>query len=665
MRPQQIQGVLLSNFQLSIGRAILTNGLKTGTIGMFSISEKKGTISPSFGIEGSIAILAIVSIFLHLVLRYLIPEFQAYAFYPLYLALAFGGGLLVLDLLIKLMSFNFGSDLLAGISIITAILLEEYLAGTLVVLMLSGGETLENYAIRTASRMLEVLAKRAPTTAHRKKENLLEDIPVSEIHVGDTILIYPHEICPVDGEVITGHGSMDESYLTGEPFLISKAPGSGVLSGSINGNALITIQATKLAQDSRYAKIMQVMSESEQKRPRMRRLADQLGAWYTPLAILIAILAWLISGDAVRFLAVLVIATPCPLLIAIPVAIIGSISLSARRGILIKNPIVLEQIDQCKTMIFDKTGTLTYGKPTLTDQIVYNDRNPQEVLKLVASMERYSKHPLADAILEKAAEEKIQLVDAEQVSEPKGAGLHGVLEGHEVVVTSRKQLDNFGLGKEIDNLPKGITGLECVILIDRQLAGHYRFRDSPRLDSELFIRHLFPKHGFKKIMIVSGDREEEVKYLANFVGIKEVYAGKSPEEKVEIVVQETQKAKTAYLGDGINDAPALLASTVGIAFGRNSDITAEAAGAVVMDSSLEKVDEFLHISKRMRSVALQSALGGMMLSIIGMIIAAFGFLPPVAGAILQEIIDVFAIMNSLRTIWKPRIMCDMKRGDSQ
>jgi len=619
-----------------------------------SFAQKKNGIS----IEGYIAILALICITMHLVLRYLIPDFQAYSLYPLYITLTVGGGILVFDLLVKLVTFKFGSDLLAGMSIVTAILLQEYLAGSLVVLMLSGGVALENYAIRTASRMLEALAKRAPTIAHRKKSDVIEDISADKIVIGDTILIFPHELCPVDGEVIAGNGVMDESYLTGEPFLISKAPGSDVLSGSINGDASLTIKATKLAQDSRYAKIMQVMSESEQKRPHMRRLADQLGAWYTPLAIIIAVLAWVFSGNAVRFLAVLVIATPCPLLIAIPVAIIGSISLCARRGILIKNPIVLEQIDQCQTMIFDKTGTLTYGKPTLTDQTVYNKHDAVDILKLVASIERYSKHPLASAILEKAAEEKIQLIDAQQISEPKGAGLQGTVDGHVVIITSRKQLDKFGLGKDMDVLPQG-AGLECVILIDHQLAAHYRFRDSPRADSVSFIQHLFPKHGFKKVMIVSGDREEEVKYLANSVGITEVYGGKSPEEKVDIVMKETQKAKTAYLGDGINDAPALLAATVGIAFGRNSDITAEAAGAVVMDSTLEKVDEFLHISKRMRTIALQSALGGMALSIIGMIIAAFGFLPPVAGAISQEVIDVLAIMNSLRTIWKPAIMSDM------
>lgn len=631
---------------------------------MFSVAQKNEGESRILGVEAYIAILAIVSITMHLILRYFIPDLQRYSLYPLYITLALGGGILVFDLVRKLVTFKFGSDLLAGMSIVTSIFLEEYLAGSLVVLMLSGGETLERYAVKTASRMLEVLAKRAPTTAHRKKSGEIEDISVDKIIIEDTIVIFPHEICPVDGEVISGNGVMDESYLTGEPFLISKAPGSGVLSGSINGDSSLTIKATKLAQDSRYAKIMQVMSDSEQKRPQMRRLADQLGAWYTPVAIIIAILAWTVSGNATRFLAVLVVATPCPLLIAIPVAIIGSISLCARRGILIKNPIVLEQIDQCQTMIFDKTGTLTYGKPTLTDQTIYNKHNSMEILKLVASMERYSKHPLASAILEKAVEENIQLIDAEQISEPKGAGLRGLVKKHEVIITSRKQLDNFGLGKEVVHLPQG-AGLECIILIDHQLAAHYRFRDAPRTESASFIQHLIPKHGFKKVMIVSGDREEEVRYLADYVGISEVYASKNPEEKVDIVAKETQLAKTAYLGDGINDAPALLAATVGIAFGRNSDITAEAAGAVIMDSSLEKVDEFLHISKRMRSIALQSAVGGMLLSIIGMIVAAFGFLPPVAGAITQEIIDVAAIMNALRTIWKPAVMSDIPQVEKK
>lgn len=618
----------------------------------------------SLGIQANIALLAIVGIILHLLFRFIIPELQSYAYYPLYATLALGGGPLVLDLARKTIRLDFGSDLLAGISIITSILLGEYLAGSLVVLMLSGGETLENYAIRTASKVLEALSKRAPTTAHLKKNEHIEDISVSNIAIGDAIVIFPHEICPVDGEVTEGFGVMDESYLTGEPFMISKAPGSAVISGAINGDASLTIKATKLAVDSRYAKIMQVMHDSEQKRPHMRRLADQLGAWYTPLAIVIAVIAWVASGDPIRFLAVLVIATPCPLLIAIPVAIIGSISLSARCGILIKNPVVLEQLGECKTMILDKTGTLTYGTPTLTDQVVYNHTDPKEILKVVASIERYSKHPLASAILAKAAEENIELVDVKHISEPKGEGLQGVINGYKVIITSRKLLSKHGLEDKAAILPQGM-GLECVIIINNNLVAYYRFRDTPRTDSSTFVHHLPSVHGFQKIMIVSGDREEEVHYLAEAIGIKEVYASKSPEEKVEIVAAETRKAKTAYLGDGINDAPALIAATVGIAFGTNSDITAESAGAVVMENSLEKVDEFLHISIRMRRIALQSAIGGMALSIIGMLVAAYGLLPPVAGAISQEVIDVFAILNSLRTAWKPAKLTDMPKENGE
>lgn len=606
----------------------------------------------------SIAILASVGIALFLIFYFLIPGLKLYADYPLYVVLLLGGGPLLFMLVRKMFHLEFSADLLAGISIAASVALEQYLAGSLVVLMLSGGQALETYAIGTASKVLEKLAKRAPSTAHRKKDDTLETIPVQQINIDDTLVIFPHEICPVDGEVTEGRGVMDESYLTGEPFFLAKAPGSSVISGSINGDEALTIKAKKRAIDSRYAKIMEVMRESEQKRPQMRRLADQLGAWYTPLAVLIAVIAWAVTGEAIRFLAVLVIATPCPLLIAIPVAIIGSISLSARCGILIKNPIVLEQLDQCRTMIFDKTGTLTYGKPVLTDQIVFDSRDPKDILQMAASIEHYSKHPLSSAIIEKAEEEKLSLLDVKHMSEPKGEGLRGSINGNEITLTSRKQLDRLGLKDKLQLLPKGI-GLECVVLINGQLAAYYRFHDMPREEGSSFIGHLASKHHINKIMLVSGDREEEVKYMADTMGIKEVYADQSPEQKVAIVEKERAKAKTAYLGDGINDAPALVVATVGIAFGQNSDVTAEAAGAVVMDNSLRTVDEFLHISRRMRVIALQSALGGIALSLVGMIIAAFGYLPPVAGAIAQEVIDVVVILNALRTAWRPKHFIDM------
>jgi P-type E1-E2 ATPase len=351
------------------------------------------------------------------------------------------------------------------------------------------------------------------------------------------------------------------------------------------------------------------------------------------------------------------VATPCPLLIAIPVAIIGSVSLAARRGIIIKDPPVLEKIDTCRTAIFDKTGTLTYGRPKLTEVLVGDGFVDTEVLTRVASLERYSKHPLSGAVLDAAREAGVALHEVDEISERPGEGLRGVVSGQTVQVTSRKKL--IAQCPELaDKLPELSGGLECVVLIDGGYAATLRFRDTPRAEGASFIKHLKPRHGFQRILLVSGDRESEVRYLADLVGIKEIYAGQSPEQKLELVRAETRRANTVVMGDGINDAPALTAATVGIAFGQRSDIAAEAAGAVILDSSLEKVDEFLHISRRLRTIALQSAVGGMMLSVIGMLLAALGCLQPVAGAVVQEIIDVAAVANALRVAIRPRALSD-------
>jgi len=604
-----------------------------------------------------IAAFASLSILLHLLLRFGFITSPGVYQIPLLVTLVFGGLPLLYELLEKLLKREFGSDLLGGISIITSVLLDEYLAGSIIVLMLSGGEALESYALRSASSVLAALAKRLPSIAHRKRESEIVDIGLDEVAVGDTLVIYPHDICPVDGVVIEGHGVMDESYLTGEPFQITKTSGSTVISGAINGESALTIRATQRAADSRYAKIMEVMRESEATRPQLRRLGDRLGAIYTPVAVTVALLAWAISGEAVRFLAVLVIATPCPLLIAIPVAIIGSISLCARRAIIVKSPVVLERISECRTAIFDKTGTLTYGEPSLTDQLVAPDFAPTDVLALVASLERYSKHPLAQAILSAAKAEQLQLLEASDVGEVPGQGLRGTVSGHALLITSRNKLvaQKFAGAEQ---LPPVSGGLECVVVIDERYAATLRFRDAPRAESHSFVNHLGPKHQFSRVMIVSGDRESEVRYLAGQVGITEIFAQKSPEEKLAIVRKETSAAKTLYVGDGINDAPAMMAATVGMAIGQNSDVTAAAAGVVVMDNSLAKVDEFMHISRRMRTIALQSAVGGMALSIIGMLFAATGYLSPVTGAILQEVIDVLAVLNALRAAFPPKVLHD-------
>ena len=605
------------------------------------------------GADSGIAALAVAGIGAHLLLRYAFDASAQTQLLPLYFTLLLGGLPLVVRLARKMLAREFGSDLLAGISIVVSVLMGQYLVGAIVVLMLSGGTALEAMATRRASSVLDALARRMPRTAYRKTPSGIAEIDVEMIAVGDTLVVLPHEICPVDGVVLEGQGRMNEAYLTGEPFEISKTPGTAVLSGAVNGETALTIRAEKLPVDSRYARIMQVMQETQQRRPRLRRLGDMLGAWYTPLAVGIAGLAWSFSGEPHRFLAVLVIATPCPLLLAIPVAVLGAISLSARHSIIIKNPAVLEQIGHCTTLIFDKTGTLTYGRPTLTAISCAPGVSEQQVLRLAASLERYSKHPLAGAILNAARGAGLTFDAVAEVSERQGEGLQGMVGGRRVLITGRKMIANLNAP-----LPPAAGGLECVVLVEGKYAATIHFRDVPRPDGKSFVDHLRPRHHVERVLVVSGDRDAEVRRLAEQVGITEVHAAKSPEDKVHIVEEENRRGKTLFVGDGINDAPAMQAATVGVAFGMNSDITAEAADAVIMEASLGKVDELMHIGKRMRSIALLSAVGGMALSLAGMIAAAFGFLAPVEGAIAQEVIDLAAVLNAVRVALPVQKMTD-------
>lgn len=591
----------------------------------------------------TISFLAIAGIAVHLVLRFAVRTSSAAYQAPVIAVLIMGGIPLVVTLTKKALAREFGSDLLAGISIVISALLGEYLVGAIVVLMLSGGTALEQFASRRASAVLDALAKRIPQVAHRKSGPDITEIALEDIHVGDVLVVFPHEICPVDGAVLEGQGKMDEAYLTGEPFEISKTPGSQVISGAVNGETALTIRAEKLAVDSRYATIMRVMQETEQRRPKLRRLGDKLGAWYTPVALLLAIAAWAATREPHRFLAVLVVATPCPLLIAIPVAVIGAISLAARRGIIIKNPGALEEMGRCRTLIFDKTGTLTYGKPKLSKISCAPGYKEAEVLKLAASLEVYSKHPLATAILDAARAEKLATEPASEISERPGEGLRGIVGSRKVWITGRSKV-----GAERERLPPLTAGLECLVFLDGKFAAVIYFHDAPRKESKHFIRHLKPRHAISKVMLVSGDRESEVHLLGGLVGITEMHSAKSPEEKVEIVREEASRAKTLFVGDGINDAPAMQAATVGVAFGLSSDITSEAADAVVMETSLAKLDELIHIGRRMRHIAMESAVGGMMLSIVGMLAAALGYLPPVGGALAQEVIDLVAVLNAVR-----------------
>lgn len=601
-----------------------------------------------------LVVAALVAIAIHLVL----PEGK-FRDVPLIAIIIVGSLPILWEILVKLVKRDLGADILAALALITATVLGEYLAAVLIIIMLAGGQELENYAMRKASSVLSALAKRMPNIAHKKIGDKIEEISISNIKIGDLIVVAPHETCPVDGVVVDGHSTMDESYLTGEPYRVSKARGATVLSGAINGESALTIQADKLPSDSRYAKIMEVMQDAEQKRPALRRLGDQIGAIFAPLALALAIGAWWMTGDATRFLAVLVVATPCPLLIAIPITIISAISMAARLGIIIKDPTVLERLPTCTTAIFDKTGTLTYGRPELTEIVVTPGVNSNDILQQAASIERYSKHPLAHSILQAAEKAGLQLLEAQSVSEKAGLGLVGVVSGNEIHITSRKKL--LEISPEIaGQLPQINAGLECVIMTNGKYTATFQFRDSPREEGQSFITHLGPNHQFSKIMLVSGDRESEVSYLAQRIGITETLSSQTPEQKLALVRAETAKAPTLFMGDGINDAPALAAATVGIAFGQASSVTAEAAGAVIMENTLAKVDELIHISESMRRIAMQSAVGGMLLSAVGMVMAATGNLSPVAGAIAQEFIDAIAILWALRLTLQDKIETDIK-----
>jgi heavy metal translocating P-type ATPase len=611
-----------------------------------------------FSKETWIALLSILGIAVYLVARFLFHVPPRISNWSL-IAVLLTGTPLLFDLVKKLIALEVGSDALAGISIITSAILGEYLAGAIIVLMLAGGTALELYATHRASAVLSALAKRLPSEAHRLTSSGIVEVRTADVQIADRLVVMPHEICPADGTVVEGHGAMDESYLTGEPFQIAKAPGSEVLSGAINGPAAMTIVVSKLPVDSRYAKIVQVMEQAESQRPQFRRMADRLGGWYTLLALVVAAAGWIIGGEPRRFLAVLVIATPCPLLLAIPVAIIGAISLAATRGIIIKNPAMLERIDRCRTIIFDKTGTLTYGKPSLTDVLCAPGLTREIVLRLASSLEQYSRHPLATSILDAARAEGIAPVEVTEISEKPGDGLRGRFDGDVVEITGRKRIAASSIASE---LPPVAPGMECIVLRNGAYAATLRFQDVPREESRSFVDHLVPRHQVSRVMLVSGDRDAEVQHLAELVGIRNVRSGTSPEEKLAIVREETAKAPTMFLGDGINDAPAMEAATVSIAFGHANDITAEAADAVVLEPSLAVVDELIHIGRRMRSIALQSAAGGMALSLIGMIAAAAGWLAPVPGAIAQEVIDVLAVLNALRVAMPRRELKDLDVG---
>jgi len=561
------------------------------------------------------------------------------------------------DMIKTLRSGQVGIDVIALAAIISSLLLGQYLAAAVIVIMLTGGEALEAFAKNRARHELDSLLKRKPTTAHLITSSGTEDVAVSKVRVGDAILLKPGDMIPVDGKIYKGFTSVDESAITGESLPENKKSGGAVLAGSINLDGVVEIHATHISKDSQYEQIIRLVSEASTKKSPLVRLADAYSLPFTVVTFVLSGLAWAISGDPVRALSVLVVATPCPLLIATPVAIVSGMSRAASRGVIIKSGGVLEQLSRLKTVAFDKTGTLTQGKPIVQD-IEPCEITKNELLKIVASVESLSTHTLAQVVVTAAKQRKIALYEVTHSSEVPGKGISAVVKGQKVLVGSFEFLKSSGVNTS-NPVCVGHSGHQNTALFvarDDKYIGSITFVDPLRAEAKATIKSL-KEMGVDKFIILTGDRKQVGEHIAGQLGIDDVHSQLLPDQKVQLLLDEKKShSPVAMVGDGINDAPVLAASDVGIALGaKGSTAASEAADAVIMQDDLGRLAELVAISKRSVTIAKQSIFTGIGLSSVLMVFALFGFIVPLIGAFMQEAIDVIVILNALRARFRPRV----------
>lgn len=549
-------------------------------------------------------------------------------------------------------------DVVALLALVGALGLGELLAGGIIAVMVASGDALEQYAHRRARRELSALLSLAPKIAHRRSDGGYDDLPVDEVDAGDLLLVKPGEVVPVDGTVIE-EAVVDESVLTGEARLVDRASGELVRSGSVNAGGAFTMRADASAAESAYASIVELVRSAGVGRAPFVRLADRYALVFIPVVLGTAAAAWLWSGDMVRALAVLVIATPCPLVLAAPVAIVSGISGAARQGVVLKDGAALEAMAGTRTVLFDKTGTLTSGRARLGAIVTAPECDPSEVLRLAASIEQASPHVLAGALVTEALARGLALHEPSSVQEQPGAGVSGHVDDHLVEVGSISAVlsgpapDWFEGGQRRARREGAST---VAVAVDGRAAGLLLLADQLRTDTPPALRAL-RRSGVDRIVMVSGDHLDVAEPIGRSVGVDEVYADRSPAEKVDIVRLEatTRPGTTVMVGDGVNDAPALAAADLGVAMGaRGATASSEAADAVLVVDRLDRLAAGINTATRARTIARQSVLLGMGLSFVGMGFAAAGLVPPVAGAIAQEVIDVAAIANALRALRRPR-----------
>ncbi|MFO1173761.1 MAG: heavy metal translocating P-type ATPase [Paracoccaceae bacterium] len=557
---------------------------------------------------------------------------------------------LVVEILRSLAHGEVGLDIVAALSMSAALLFGEELAAAVVAVMYSGGTFLEGFAEGRARREMRDLLSRVPRTATRHRNGGLEEVALDDVAPGDRLLIRQGDVVPVDGRIASGTAFLDTSALTGESLPQRLERGADAMSGSTNAGETFDLEATREARDSTYAGIVRLVEAAQQSKAPMARLADRWSLGFLAVTVAIALAAWWMTSDPIRAVAVLVVATPCPLILAVPVALVAGLSRAAHFGVLVKGAKPLEAMARMRTLILDKTGTLTDGRPQIVSIDSHGDMEPDEILRLAAALDQASKHPVANAIVEAAKARGLSLPVPRDVVEIPGEGLTGLVDGRRVVVGG----DGFvaqSVGQASSGHPELAAGsVLAAVAVDGRLAGHLVMADPLRDEAGDMLAGL-RRQGIERILLATGDRAEVAHRVTEGLGIDGIHAGLSPDQKVLLVLTERKNGPVMMVGDGVNDAPALAAADVGVAMGaRGAAASAEAADVVLLVDRIDRIAPGVEIARRSRRIALESVVAGIGLSVAGMIAAALGYLSPVEGALIQEAIDVAVILNALRAL---------------
>ena len=553
---------------------------------------------------------------------------------------------------------SLGVDTIALVAMVGALALGQELAGAVVGLMFSGGAALESIASHRARRELSALIERAPKIAHLRSGDQLVQVPAEVVEPGDVVLVRPGEVVPVDGTVLSPEAVVDTSALSGEPLPETLSRGLSVLSGTANAGAPFEVRADRPARESAYAALVRLVAAAQKQRAPFVRMADRYAGFFLPATLVVAGLAWALSGEAVRALAVAVVATPCPLILAAPIALVSGLSRAARSGVIVKGAGTIESLGCARTVLLDKTGTLTVGTPEVREIIARPGWEAGEVLRLAASLDRVSAHVLGQALVHAADDAGLELTLPSAVEEEPGQGIHGLVGDHRVEVGSRAFMRAAGL-PENEISPAALTSTRgsgeahVVVAVDGHLAGVIVMADELRPEASRIVERLRAE-GIRHVAMLSGDRRSVAERIGRELTVDRVYAEQSPEEKLEVVRRiagDPGLRPVVMVGDGINDAPALAAADVGIAMGAaGATVSSETADAVITVDRIDRVADAVHVGRRALFIARQSVLAGMAASLVAMGFAAFGYLPPVAGALLQEGIDLAVILNALRAL---------------